>query len=84
MKWIKVPIEDEVYEGIRYIAEASGFSPEELGARVLSGAFKQVTEMVAQGRFAELEAFSSNPAAAEMLNRMFDRPLPLPGELWTP
>jgi len=84
MKWLNIPVDDDVHRTLRILSDATGSSPEEIIMRIVTGAVRGYTQLVAQGREEELKQLLLNPATQEAMKQSMKEKLPDSSGLWLP
>jgi len=84
MKWLKVPLDDEVYQILSWMAEATGSSPEELIMRIVTGSTRGYVKMLAEGREEEIKQLILSPATRKAVEEALREKIPEQSKLWIP
>jgi len=84
MKWLKIPLEDEVYFTLKLMADVTGSSPEEIITRTVTGGLKTYTKFIAEGREEELRQLLLSSPIREGMKEASMVDMPEEPRLWTP
>jgi len=86
MRWVKIPLDEETYDALRLLAEATDASVEELAAKIVAGSVRGYARLVAEGRAEEIKKMFLSPVVKTAIEEALKMEYPPeePGKLWLP
>ena len=84
MKWLKIPVDDDVYFILCTFADRAGSSPEELVSRLITGTLKGYLRLLQEKGPEWVEKMAGSDEAKAAFKEAMASEFPEQSKLWTP